>query len=131
LMELSQRADSLLFLRTQNLAVGNEVLVQYLRTSLPFAEAVRELALKTDNADGGEEFVHMRRSSIDVAIRHGYLSPFAQVTSVFGLINKKSMTSAVLGLARPEWNSQFHAYHVSGAIEAIDWLRPKLEPRSI
>jgi hypothetical protein len=72
-------------------------------------------------AQGNTAFVEMNREQLDMALARGELS---RKTPLGDLMEQRSDRKySLLGLEEAEWRKDVKAYHVLGAIEAIEWFR--------
>lgn len=72
-------------------------------------------------------FVYFNRSALAFALAKKLIEPSVRVDVMMSEGNR--LLSPLLGLDKPEWNAPMRAFHVVGAVEAVEWFRsPKLTP---
>lgn len=68
-------------------------------------------------------FVHVHLPSLQYAVAHGLVSP---QSPFFSMLKEHGMhIDRKLGLSHANWNPALKAFHVNGAVEAINWFRPE------
>jgi hypothetical protein len=79
-----------------------------------------------DNQDVA--FVQLHRPSLEFAFEQKLFDPRIFIKDLFEN-TKPPVADRKLGLAEAEWNNEFRAYRVLGAIEAVQWYRPLTTPK--
>jgi hypothetical protein len=66
-------------------------------------------------------FVYLNRSALALALSKKLIEPSVPVNVVLGAGSQ--LLSPLLGLENPQWNAPMRAFHVIGAVEAVEWFR--------
>lgn len=111
MLRLSREAQTLVYASVCDPGDREEAVRGYLRGGL------REMA----RAGSGIEFLQMRRSAVELALRLGRLRPQDRLGDFLKL--ESGAGGSVFGFENARWDDDLQAHRIVGAIEAFEWVR--------